>query len=186
MGQNIFWDKKLTEKDAAKILAVESHERFLEIAALLLSRTNDIKLVLSRYLDKETFCRKWRKIKAEMRKNKWADERIDFWDQIYRTLYVQLGDKIRKEKKEKVSVVPDLMKFAEIFTNERKKQKMTQKTLAQKTGLTQQYISYIEQGKSDFSVTVLKKLSDALNLKVKISSPDSVIGTSFSFSDSHS
>ena len=182
MEQNIFWDKKLTQEAAAKILAVEDHERFSELAALLLSRTNDMKQVFSQFLTKEAFCRKWRQIKAEMRKNKWADERIDFWDQIHRTLYGQLGDKISTEKKKKASAVPNLQDFSEVLRNERKKQGITQKELAQKTGFSQQVISYVERGRTDFSVSTLKKISEALDILIKIVPPGSSNSVTVSYS----
>ena len=158
----------MTEKGAAKILASPGHERFFEIAALLLSRTNNLKLVFSGYFEKKIFCRYWRQIKARMRKNKWADERIDFWDQVHKTLYGQMGKQIAREKKREAFRPSYLKQFADVLHRERKKRRMTQKELARKAGLSRQTISYVESGRHDFSIMTLKKISGVLNLEVKI------------------
>jgi len=49
-----------------------------------------------------------------MRKNKWADERIDFWTSSPNHLR-QLGDKIAKEKKRKILFEPNLQNFYEVL-----------------------------------------------------------------------
>ena len=89
MDQNIFWDRNTSQSEAEKILGNTAHPRFVEIAALLLSRTNDLKLVFSKYLGKKIFVQEWRRIKAEMRKNSWSDERIDLWGQVHKTLFTK-------------------------------------------------------------------------------------------------
>ncbi|MBI2095954.1 MAG: helix-turn-helix transcriptional regulator [Candidatus Omnitrophica bacterium] len=168
MTDNLFWDRKLTQEDAAKILAMETHERFSEIAALLLSRTNDPKMVFSEFLTREVFCRNWKRIKAEMRKNSWSDERIDFWGQVHQTLYGRIGKALSVRKKQAVSGQAEFKNVAEILKTERKKMGMSQAELAGKSGLSQQTISYLESGKSDLSLRTLKKVSEVLRLEIRI------------------
>lgn len=67
----IFWDRNFGKKELKKILNDETHQRFVEIAALILSRTDDPNKMFTNYLDIILFCRNWRKIKRRMRKNKW-------------------------------------------------------------------------------------------------------------------
>lgn len=169
MQQNIFWDKTLTQEDAKKILSSSKHDRFSEIAALLLSRTNNLKLVFSEYLTKEIFCQQWKRIKSEMRRNKWGDERIDFWGQVHKTIYKQIGQTTAKRKKKESPASHEFNDLAKILRDERKKKEMTQKILAKKSGVSQQTISHIESGIGDVSLGTLKKISMVLNLEIKIS-----------------
>ena len=169
MEQNIFWDKKLTREDVKKILSNSEHDRFSEIAALLLLRTNNLKLVFSDYLTKEIFCRQWKRIKSQMRKNKWGDERIDFWDQIHKTIYRQIGQTMAMQKKKDSQINHEFSDVARILRNERKKQGITQKVLSKKAGISQQTISHVESGMGDVSLGTLKKISMVLNLEIKIS-----------------
>ena len=168
MEQNIFWDKKLTQQDAKKILSNNKDDRFSEIAALLLSRTNNSKLVFLEYLTKEIFCQQWKRIKSEMRKNKWGDERIDFWDQIHKTIYKQIGQTTAIRKKKEPRANHEFSNIAGILRNERKKQEITQKILAKKAGVSQQTISHIESGIGDVSLGTIRKISTVLNLEIKI------------------
>ncbi len=169
MEQNIFWDKKLTQEEAKKILADSKHDRFSEIAALLLSRTSNLKLIFSEYLTKEIFCQQWKRIKPEMRKNKWGDQRIDYWGQVQKTLYKQIGQTIATRKKKELSKGSEFSELARVLRGERKKQEITQKVLAKKAGISQQTVSHIESGIGDVSLGSLKKISKVLNLEFKIS-----------------
>ena len=68
-NSRMFWDKNITKKEAKKVLQDESNPRFVEYAALFLSRTNEPKDVFDHYIDKKIFCRQWRKIRKRMRSN---------------------------------------------------------------------------------------------------------------------
>ena len=166
MERGIFWDKKLSQQDIMRIFSDENHLRFVELAALLLSRTNDLKLIFSTYFSKETFLRNWRPIKAEMRKNKWADERIDYWDRVRGALQGSYKERIYK-KPQKAKKMPEDSFFA-VLRTERIKKRMTQKELADKTGLSQQTISYAENEKNDCSIGTVMKILKALGLQMKI------------------
>jgi len=166
MQENIYWDKKFTQETAMKVLADATNTKFPEIAAILLSRTNDIKFVFSECITKENFCHNWRAIKRWMRKNKWNDERIDYWSEIYKVFHKQIGKEV--ERKKEAATITELLQVSRIMRSERKSVGMTQKQLAQKTGLAQQTISYVETGTGDFSFSTFKKITDALGLELNI------------------
>jgi ribosome-binding protein aMBF1 (putative translation factor) len=167
MHENIFWDKKITESEAKDILKDESNPRFVELASLLLSRSNDIKMVFKTYIDKVVFCRNWRKIKRKMRQDKWSDPRIDFWDQVYQV--AREGVEMPKRPiTEKGAVTPEIAAIGVIIRKARKAKRWTQKDLSANAKISQQMISYIEKGHSNFSIDTLAKIAAALDLKISI------------------
>lgn len=167
MQDNIFWDKKINNDEIKKILRDELHPRFIEFAALFLSRTNKTKEVFAKYLDKIIFCRNWRKIKKEMRINKWSDNRIIFWDAVYQATIKKIDkSKLRISKRKQSPINPELQKIGNIIRTTRKKKGWTQKKLAMNIGLSQQIISFVERGYRTVSVGTLIKITDALNIKV--------------------
>ena len=180
MDQNIFWDRKISQSEAVKILSDATNGRFVDTAALLLSRTNDIKLVFSKYLDKALFFREWRRIKNEMRKNSWSDERIDLWGEVYKTLSnrIEFKDKIIKQKR--FHKPAEFESIGQILKTERLRQKITQQALAGKADISQQTISNAENGKGDLSLKTLKKIMDVLNMEINIRQKGSTT-SSFSF-----
>ena len=89
--ENVFWDKKASLEEIRSILRDESHKKFVFFAALLLSRTTDIKGVFSTYLDKFAFCNNWRKIKRKMRKDNWKSPNIHFWDEVYNVFVEEMS-----------------------------------------------------------------------------------------------
>ncbi|MFH0840089.1 MAG: helix-turn-helix transcriptional regulator [Candidatus Omnitrophota bacterium] len=167
MHENIFWDKKITESEAKSILKDESHPRFVEVASLLLSRSNDMKLVFNTYFDKAAFCRNWRRIKRLMRKDKWNDPRIDFWDQVYQVVKesVEMPERPIKEKE---VVTTEITAIGIVIRKARKKKKWTQKDLSTNAHISQQMISYIEKGYPNFSIDTLTKIAGVLGLKISI------------------
>ncbi len=56
--------------------------------------------------------------------------------------------------------------YGEILKDKRKELKLTQKQLAEKTGLQRTYISRIEQGSTDIQLSSLLRISQALGLQV--------------------
>ena len=54
------------------------------------------------------------------------------------------------------------------FINARKLSGLTQKQLSEKTGITQPDISKIENGNANPSIRTLKRLADAMGMKLKI------------------
>ena len=182
MDQSIFWDRKISEKAAGDILADPIHPKFIEIAALLLSRTNDLKMVFSEYLNKKTFVQQWFRIKSMMRKNSWSDERIDLWGQVYKTLSVKPEFKINIQKQKKTHKPSEFEGAGSILRTQRKKQGMTQQLLAQKARISQQTVSHAENSKGDLSLKTLKRILDVLELEFNIRPKTSSV-SSFTFKD---
>jgi HTH-type transcriptional regulator/antitoxin HipB len=169
MEKNLFWDKKISKEGVRNILRDELNPRFIYFAALLLSRTNNIKEVFPDYLDKITFCRNWRKIKSRMRRNKWSDARINFWDEVYKvTLHTIDREKVQIFKKRNTYTYPDMKEISNILRKTRKDKGWTQQELAKRVDLSQQTISFIENGNFDFSFRSLIKIIGALNLEFSL------------------
>jgi len=169
MEQNIFWDKNIKETKLKRVLRDESDPEFVNYAALLLSRTNDVKTVFGDYMDKVAFCRNWRKIKQRMRKNKWRDNRIYYWDEVYKVARHSLGSrKIRQQGKKRIPISPELKNIGALIRTARKKVKLTQKELGKKIKISQQSISFIEKGYNNSSLETLLKITAALNLRIAI------------------
>lgn len=163
----IFWDKKANTEEARNILRDELNPRFVEFASLLLSRTNKPKNVFSKYLSKELFVNNWPKIKRRMRENRWNDRRIIFWEEIYKAVKKSGNIKRFREARERpLDFDPEIKNICDQIKDYRKKSGLTQAGLAKKTGLSQQSISFVEQGYVNLSIRTLKKIVDALNLKL--------------------
>lgn len=166
MRENIFWDKKTSADEVKRILTDEKHPRFIEFASLLLSRTNDAKAVFGSYLDKAEFCRNWRQIKSKMRNDKWKDERIIFWDEVYKVVKKKVRLRIHRKKPEPLS--PETKKIGDIVREARKAKGWRQKDLAERSGLSQQLVSFVERGYNNFSFETLNKITTVLDLKIII------------------
>ena len=54
--------------------------------------------------------------------------------------------------------------YAEILKDARKKEKITQKALAEKIGKKREYIALLEQGKTDMQLSTFLRISEALGL----------------------
>ena len=54
--------------------------------------------------------------------------------------------------------------YAEILKDARKKEKITQKQLAEKIGKKREYIALLEQGKTDMQLSTFLRISEALGL----------------------
>ncbi len=169
MKKNIFWDKDISINKVKNILRDESHARFIYFASLLLSRTSDIKEVFTDYLDKVVFCKQWRKIKQKMRKDKWNNPKINFWEEVYRVV-LQKIDMSKKQifpKRDELKN-PELRVLVGKIKEARKKMGWTQKGLAENVGLSQQTISFIEKGNLNFSFESLMKIISALNFRISL------------------
>jgi HTH-type transcriptional regulator/antitoxin HipB len=140
----------------------------VKLAALLLTRTNSPKAVSNNYLTKEAFCEHWARIKRVMRRNKWSDSRILFWDEVYQVAKKHLPKKIRPVSSRFLTRDPGIKDICDIIRSARKAKGLTQGELAKKSGLSQQSISFTEQGYVNISLKTLKKLADALDLRISL------------------
>lgn len=169
MKENWLWDRKISLSCAKKILKHPAHKKFILLASLLFARKNNPKEVFKEYIDPLLFCECWALIKKRMRKDKWNEPRIIFWQAIYERLldrYRRRGVSFRKEAPQpKAAICKMLGKQIRAI---REKQGLSQKKLAEKMGVSQQLISRIEKGGENTTLITLKNISDALGKKVTI------------------
>jgi len=163
------WDRNIQESRVKKILSNPADKRFFNLSALLLARKNIPKEVLGKYLDPVIFCRNWGRIKKEMRKNKWNNPRIDFWQAIYETVKSKLKKKgyvIRGASAFKPDALSGSVgkKLKEI----RRRKKLSQNALAKKLSISQQMISRIEKGAENISLRTLANIAAKLNAVVDL------------------
>lgn len=169
MKRDWLWDRKVSLKDAKKILKNKNHKDFIFLASLLLSRKNEPKEVFKEYIEPIVFCKFWSKIKKNMRKDKWANQRIIFWQAIYEKLrekYKEQGIKIKEKSKIVSSEL--CLRVGEQIKNIRKDQSLSQKALAKKLGVSQQLVSRIEKGRENVSLNVLNDIIRVLKKKINI------------------
>ncbi len=169
MKNNWLWDIKLKETEVKAILKNPKHKSFFRFSALLLARNNQPKYVFSEYISPLFFCQHWQNIKRQMRKDKWSEPRIIFWQAIYE----QLKEKYEKRglifKKEILPAKNNLCdEIGKKITAIRHEQNLSQKELAKKIGISQQLISRIEKGRENVSLTTLTNIARALDKRVEI------------------
>ena len=70
--------------------------------------------------------------------------------------------------KEEYDKLDDEYSFAIALIEARNKRKLSQKQLAEKTGMTQADISKIESGNRNLSIRTLQRLADGLDMDLKI------------------
>jgi len=184
MGNNaIFWDKNFNRNKVRQILGNEENPKFVEVAATLLSRFNSPKEVFASYLDKAAFCNNWRKIKKQMRKSKWSDARIIFWDEVYKVTLQGIDKKMLKiSKKRDIDVDPEMKAIGDRIRNARKKLGWIQAELAKRSRLSQQTISFVEKGYTNVSVKTLKRITDTLGLRFIIEFPENYTASNQTYS----
>ena len=169
MKENWLWDRRIGLSCAKKILKHPNHKKFILLASLLFARKNNPKEVFKEYIDPLLFCKYWAPIKKRMRKDRWNEPRIVFWQAIYERLldrYRSRGVSFRKEAPQPLAAICKMI--GKQIRDIRKKQGLSQKKLAEKMGVSQQLISRIEKGKENVSLITLKNISDALGRKVMI------------------
>ncbi|MDP3791782.1 MAG: helix-turn-helix domain-containing protein [Candidatus Omnitrophota bacterium] len=166
MTADIFWDRKTTKKEAQAILNNDSDPRFPEFASLVLSRAGKPREVFDIYMDKITFLKNWRKIKRKMRKDSWNNKRIIFWDEVYDVLSQDVDKSELKEKRKPVS--EEAKVIGSIIRAARQKRQLSQKEFAQSADMSQQFVSFLENGYLNISLSTLKKVLDVLGLELSI------------------
>jgi len=168
MRVNWLWDSRLGEGKVREILKDAGHPRFDIYAEKLFSRVNDPKVAFD-IVDKVTFCKKWPGIKKRMRKDRWLKDRVGFWQTIYECILEGLkeqGVKIREPREVEISA--ERIKLAREIKDIRVELGYTQKDMAKKLGVIQQYISKIENGYENFSVDTLKRIADVFGRRLVV------------------
>ena len=168
MKENWLWDRKTTNAEAKKILKKPDDKGFVDIAALLLARNNDPQVVLKGYIDPRVFCQYWASIKRKMRRDKWTEPRIVFWQAIYE----KLADRYRRQgvvfRKEAPVKEPLCVETGRKIAGIRQSLGLSQKEFANKMRVSQQLISRIEKGRDNISLITLINVSRALGRHVQI------------------
>jgi len=165
---NWLWDRKIREDEAKEILKDPGSPRFVEFAALLLERSNSPGEVFAGYIKPVDFVDSWRRIKKTMRKNRWGEPRIIFWQAVYEKVREKLkGKGLLVKEKAVYTSDPLLAGIGRNVRDIRKNKKLTQVQLAEKMSVSQQFVSRIEQGRENLSVISLKKISEVLGIETE-------------------
>lgn len=157
------WDAGRSDKEIRMILKNPEHASFLHYASLLLARVNVPKYVFEKYVSKEIFCLHWPAIKRRMRKDRLNQERIQFWEEIYRHLKEEMKAKgIRLRQPSRLPAQEDSLrvKIGKRIQKIRQSKNLTQSEVAQGAGLTQQFLSKIEQGTENISLDTLERIQN--------------------------
>jgi len=168
MRINWLWDSRMEESKVREILKDESHPKFNIYAEKLFSRVNNPKVAFG-IVDKVTFCKKWPSIKKRMRKDCWLKDRVIFWQTIYEHILEGLkeqGINIRGQRE--VKIPAERMELAQEIKDIRVELGYTQRDMAKKLGVIQQYISKIENGHENFSVDTLKRIADVFSKRLVV------------------
>lgn len=169
MKDNWLWDRKINVSHARRALKNPQDKNFILLAALLLARKNEPKDVFENYLDPLLFCKNWAIIKKRMRKDKWNEPRIVFWQAVYEKLLDKYRGRGIVFKKETPFIKDPLCeKIGKEIRGIRRMQGLSQKEVAKKLGVSQQLISRIEKGKENVSLHTLNNMSRALGKEIDI------------------
>jgi len=171
LSSDWLWDRKITVKKAKAILRDPENNHFLSLSGLLLSRKNTPKEVFQNYLRPVDFLQNWNRIKRQMRKDKWNDPRIEFWQAIYEKVKEKYKKKGIFPGKDTAALRPQ-DEFCKLIADKiraiRKQKGLTQYALAKKLKVSQQIISRIESGRENISLLTLKNIADGLEAKVRL------------------
>ncbi len=155
MKINWLWDTRLPDTRVKKILKNDKDPRFYIYAEKLFSRLNNPREAFN-YVSKKTFRKTWPVIKQRVEKDAWAKKRVEFWQNIYEK---ETGQKDVFE--ERMSIAAQIKIF-------RVQMGYTQKEMAKKLGVIQQYISKLEAGRENLTIDTLKHVANILEKKLVI------------------
>lgn len=165
---NWLWDSLLSEEEAQSILKDEKNPKFDLYAEKLLSRVSDPAFVFN-LMDKVLFCKRWPIIKRSMGKDQWLKTRVVFWQTIYERLHERFrGQGIRIRNPQEIRIPRQRLVLATQIRKVRVKLGYTQRDIAKKLGVIQQYVSKIESGRENVSFDVLKRIADALGKELVV------------------
>ena len=171
MKRDWLWDRDIPAGEVKRILRDPRHQRFVTLAALLLSRNNSPRMVFKEFLDREVFCMNWAKIKRQMRKDSWNDPRIVFWEAVYKRLreeYRKKGIPIRIRHAVREPGDELCRKAGEKIRELRRQKGLTQREIAGRLRVSQQVVSRIEKGRENVTVLTLKKVARCLGADLKV------------------
>lgn len=138
------------------------------------------------YKAKMYFCwtRSWRRtlnnIKPKLKKPKtllnviWRIEYVETWQKqtcwsqnFWRPSTRKIRCRNSAERKE-FEAKAKAWYYAELLKDERKRQNVTQKALAEKIGKKREYISSLEKGQTDMQLSTFLRIADALGLRFSL------------------
>lgn len=144
-------------KETEKIIKDPEHPRFVEKFFNILSRCDNPKVVFS-IISKEKFVEVWPRVRKYWTKKAQALDFKSWWETVY--------EKIAKKHKKFIGTPSkQLLKIGQLIREERLKKNLTQRDLAQLTGISQSDISLIELGKKNITLLTLLQLAKVLNIK---------------------
>ena len=76
--------------------------------------------------------------------------------------------KVGSQSREEFEAKAEAWYYAEILKSERKRQKMTQQQLGDRIGKKREYISSLEQGKTDMQLSTFVLIANALGLRFSL------------------
>ena len=162
------WDSRYNERQAGRILMNPKDPRFPLIAEKLISRISPAKKAFE-FIDKETFCRNWMRIKKRMKKDSWLQDKVLFWQTVYENILAEFREKGIKIREAQPRVTNKIQKsISEQIKGLRLKENIAQRDMARKMGVIQQYVSKLETGRENYSVQTLQQIARALNKKLII------------------
>jgi DNA-binding XRE family transcriptional regulator len=156
---NWLWDTRLSQRRVKQILKDEGNPRFYIYAEKLFSRTQDPKTAFA-FIPKRVFLKQWPVIKKRVEKDTWAQEKAKRWQAFY--------DQSLKALPKPVEASAERMNIAQQIRDIRIKNGYTQRDMAQKLGVIQQYVSNLETGRENFTVDTLKRIALILNKQLDI------------------
>ena len=103
-----------------------------------------------------------------MRLNRWSDTRILFWDEVYRVLLPKLGKEAVPDKVKRNALDREIKAIGNAIKRARIQSGWTQEELGERSGLSQQVVSFIENGYSNVSLLTLNRIAQAVGLEVAL------------------
>jgi len=168
METNWLWDTRLRKDEAKRILQDGANPRFPLYAEKLLARVADPGIVL-RLINEQTFCRKWPTLKKRLQKDRWLATRVLFWQTIYERLLVRLKERgIHIRRPPQGPSTPERQQLADQIRRLRERMGFSQKDVARRLGVIQQYVSKLESGRENVSLDTLKRVADAFGRRLVI------------------
>ncbi len=165
MKINWLWDTRLTDARVRQILKDEKNPRFYIYAEKLFSRVSNPPLAFS-YIPREVFYRHWPVIRQRINKDVWNRGRADFWQGIYDRISEQL--KAKDAQLVAAGISPERISVAQQIRNIRVQLGYTQKEMAKRLGVIQQFVSKLETGRENLTVDTLKRIADVFEKKLII------------------
>ena len=165
MKTNWLWDTRLTDTRVKKILKDERNPRFYIYAEKLFSRISDPQLAFS-YIPKEVFYRNWPVIKQRIDKDAWSKGRVGLWQNIYDRISAQL--KAKDAHLVAAGISPERISVAQQIRGIRVQLGYTQREMAKRLGVIQQFVSKLETGRENLTVDTLKRIADVFEKKLII------------------